>query len=50
MKNNSMINTGLSLPKAVLELGKARARALRRSFSNHVAVLIEQDGRKGKGR
>lgn len=38
----------LSLPKRILDLGMARAAAASRSFSNHVAVLIQKDASAAK--
>lgn len=38
----------LSLPKNIVDLGIARAKSARRSFSNHVATLIEEDAASAK--
>jgi hypothetical protein len=47
-KSRKTIVKSLSLPKQIIELGVARAEALSRSFSNHVAVLIQKDAATAK--
>ena len=47
-RKNTLVKS-LSLPRSIIELGKKRARAARRSFSNHVAILIEEEAATAKG-
>lgn len=42
-KKRKTIIKSISLPKRVIEIGKARAKVASRTFSNHVSVLIENE-------
>jgi hypothetical protein len=47
-KRRKTIVKSLSLPAQVIDLGVTRAKALSRSFSNHVSVLIQKDAASAK--
>ncbi len=46
-RRNTIIKT-ISLPIDLLKIGEKRADATRRTFSNHVAVCIEQEAAAAK--
>lgn len=47
VRKNTLVKS-LSLSRKIIELGKRRAKAARRSFSNHVSILIEEEAAAAK--
>ena len=49
MSSNATESTSISLEVTLLEGGRRKAKAQRRSFSSYVATLIDADLRRRKG-